>query len=106
MNNSKQPMTLRGQTEAYLYDPRHCSAHVKSRWPFDRTTAVSPKHAEPFHLRMRLQQQRSARDTQPTCQSAGFDFYGRRTPYYIFLPPYHIALPFKLADAGARCGLV
>ena len=45
-------MTLRGQTEARLYDPRDYSAHVRSRWLFDRMTAVSPKHVEPFHLRM------------------------------------------------------
>ncbi|KAF2678335.1 hypothetical protein K458DRAFT_423273 [Lentithecium fluviatile CBS 122367] len=32
-------MTLKGQTEAHLYRPRDCSAYVRSRWLFDRTTA-------------------------------------------------------------------
>ncbi|PVH90828.1 hypothetical protein DM02DRAFT_620832 [Periconia macrospinosa] len=41
--------------KAPLFDPRDCSAHVRSRWLFDRTTAVSRKHARTFHLHMRLQ---------------------------------------------------
>jgi hypothetical protein len=46
MNNPKLLTTLTGRTEAPLYGPRDCSAHVRSRWPFDRTTAVSPNHAD------------------------------------------------------------
>ena len=68
-----------------MSNPKDCSAHVRSRWLFDRTTAVSPKHAEPFRFRMCLQRWRSASDAQPTCQSAGFNFQGHRTLSYI--PP-------------------
>ncbi|KAF2470777.1 uncharacterized protein BDR25DRAFT_32412 [Lindgomyces ingoldianus] len=64
---SKRLITLRGQTGARLYRPRDYSAHVRSRWSFDHTTAVSPKHGEPFHLRMCLQQRPSASATRPTC---------------------------------------
>jgi hypothetical protein len=77
LNNPNLLTTLTGRTEAHLYVPRDCSAHVRSRWLFDRTTAVSPKHAGPFHLRMRLQRRRFASDAQPTCRSAGFDSQGR-----------------------------
>ena len=77
MNNPKLPMTLRAQTGARLYGPRLCIACVRSRWSFGRTTVVSPKHAGPFHLRVRLQRRRCASDAQPTCRSAGFDFQGR-----------------------------
>ncbi|KAH9862712.1 hypothetical protein J1614_010805 [Plenodomus biglobosus] len=37
------------RTEAHLYGPTDCSAYVQSRWSVNRTTTVSPKHAEPFH---------------------------------------------------------
>lgn len=66
-SNPKLRMTLKGQTEAHLYGPRDGSAHVRSRWLFDRTTAMPPKHVGPFHLRMCLQRWRSASDTQPPC---------------------------------------
>jgi hypothetical protein len=36
-------MTLKDQTEAHLYGPGDCSAHVWSRRLFDRTTAASPQ---------------------------------------------------------------
>lgn len=70
MNNPKLPVTLRAQTGAPLYGHRDCSTHVRSRWSFDRTTAVLPKHAGPFYLRVRLERRRCAGDAQPTCQSA------------------------------------
>jgi hypothetical protein len=57
-------MTVRGRTEAHLYRPKDCSAHVCSRQLFDRTMAVPPEHAGPFHLRMRLQRRRSASNAQ------------------------------------------
>ena len=40
MNNPKLLTTLKGRIGASLYGPRDCSAHVKSRWLFGRTTAV------------------------------------------------------------------
>jgi hypothetical protein len=49
MNNPKlltTLTTLTSRTEAPLYDSRDCSAHVRTRWPFDRTTAVSPNYAD------------------------------------------------------------
>jgi hypothetical protein len=93
LNNPKLLTTLTGRTEAHLYGPRDCSAHVRSRWLFDRTTAVSPKHAGPFHLRMRLQRRRFASDAQPTCRSAGFAFHGRRTRSHL-VPSYLIVFSF------------
>ncbi|KAF2180980.1 hypothetical protein K469DRAFT_714196 [Zopfia rhizophila CBS 207.26] len=72
MNNPKLLTALRGPMEAPLHGPNDCSADTRSRRLSDRATAVSPKHAEPFHLR-------SASNTQRTCRSAGFDFQARRT---------------------------
>ena len=46
MNNPKLLTTLGAQTGARLYGSRDYSAHVRSRWPFDRTTAVSQNHAD------------------------------------------------------------
>ncbi|ORX96686.1 hypothetical protein BCR34DRAFT_179234 [Clohesyomyces aquaticus] len=74
MNNPKLLTTLPGRTEAHLYGPRDCSVHVCSGWSFDRTTAVSPEHAGPSHLRMCLQRWRAACGTKPTRRGAGFDF--------------------------------
>ncbi|KAF2176923.1 hypothetical protein K469DRAFT_721186, partial [Zopfia rhizophila CBS 207.26] len=69
-------MTLRGQTEAHLYDTKDYNAHVRSHLLYDRATAVSPIHVEPFHLRRSLQRRGSASNTKPTRRSAGFDFHG------------------------------
>ena len=57
-------MTVRGRTKAPLYGSRHYSTYVMSRWLFDRTTAVSPEHARPFHLHVRLQRERFASNVQ------------------------------------------
>ena len=106
LNNSKLLTTLTGRTEAHLYGPRDCSAHVRSRWSFDRTTAVSPKHARPFHLRMRLQRRRLASDAQPTCRSAGFDFQGRLHSTVSCTSPIS-SYPLQRAETRSRllCGL-
>lgn len=40
-------ITLRDRTEAPLYGPSYCSAHVRSRSLYDCTTAVSPRYADP-----------------------------------------------------------
>ena len=74
---------------AHLYDTDDCSAYVRSRWLLDRTTAVSPKHAEPFHVCMCLQRWRSAGDIPPTYRSAGFQF---RTQH-CFIPLLSHSIP-------------
>lgn len=96
---------FRGQTEAHLYGPRDCSARVRSRWLFDRMTAVSRRHAQPFHLCMYLRRWRSASDTEPTRRSAGFDFHGRRTlSDLIPLLSYRIAFNELRLDLGCLLG--
>lgn len=50
------------------------------------------RSTESFQLRMRLQQQRSASDTQPTCRSAGFE--GRPLHPILYLS-YLIVFPFN-----------
>jgi hypothetical protein len=62
-------MTLRSQPGARLYGPRDCSAHVRSRWSYNHTTAISPKHTRPFHLRMRLQRRRFASNAYPLAEA-------------------------------------
>jgi len=47
-------MALRGQTWALLHNSKDCSAHVRSCSLYGCATAVSPKHAEPFYLRVCL----------------------------------------------------
>jgi hypothetical protein len=98
---SKTPHDPQRQTEAHLYGPSDCSAYVRSRWLFDRTTAVPPKHVEPFRLRICLKRWRSASDTQPPCRVEGFDFYGRRTLSYLisFLSP---RIPFQQPETSSR----
>ena len=99
MNNPKLLVTLRAQTGAPLYGPRDCSAHVRGRWSFDRTAAVSPKHAGLSHLRVRLQRRRCASDAQPTCQSAA-----RILPYPVPLLSHRV--PFNEPRLDLGCCLV
>ena len=72
----------------------HCHSPAPPYYPFvylndlnsyvyDSATAVSPKYAKPFYLRMYLQRRRSASDTQHPCRNASFDFQNRPTLCYL-----------------------
>ncbi|KAF2813541.1 uncharacterized protein BDZ99DRAFT_460771 [Mytilinidion resinicola] len=99
--NSSSPSEVKSKQ---LYGSRDCSIHVRSRSLYNRVTAVSLKHAEPFHLRICLQRRRSASDTQPTRQSAGIDFQGH--PIYLILyPSYLMVFPFNKLRLALSCCL-
>ena len=70
---SKLPITLRDQAEAPHHAPNDCSAHARSHSLYDRTTAVSPRYAKPFHLCTCLQQRRSSSNTHSACRSLDSD---------------------------------
>jgi hypothetical protein len=107
MNNPKLLTTLRGRTEAPLDGPKDFSAHVRSRWSFDRTTAVSPKHAEPFRLRMRLQRRRFASSARLNPFAEAQASIARAAALYLILyPPHHIVFPFNEPRLELGCCLV
>ena len=86
----------RGQTEALPYDPRDCSAHVRGRSSFDRTTAVSPRHAEPLHLHVRLQRQRLASNARwNPLSEAQASISWTAAPYPIYTLPVALCFPPK-----------
>ncbi|KAF2678333.1 hypothetical protein K458DRAFT_140691 [Lentithecium fluviatile CBS 122367] len=101
-------MTVGGRTKAHLHDPKDCGAHGKSRWSFDRTTAISPKHEEPFHLRMRLQRRRFASNARLNPLAEAQASISRPAALYLGLyPSRHIVFPFneprpELAAAWSR----
>ncbi|PVH99617.1 hypothetical protein DM02DRAFT_614947 [Periconia macrospinosa] len=96
MSNPKLPVTLRAQTGARLYGPIDCSAHVRSRWSFDRTTAVSPKYAELFHLRTGLERRRFASNTQLNPLAEAQASISRPAVLHLSLyTSHHIVFPFN-----------
>ncbi|OAF98753.1 uncharacterized protein CC84DRAFT_1210623 [Paraphaeosphaeria sporulosa] len=98
--HSKTPHDPQGRTGAPLYGPRDCSAHVKSRWSFGRTTAVSPKY-------MRLQRRRFASSARLNPRAEVQASISRAAALYLSLyPSYHIVFPFnEPARARLRLGL-
>ena len=96
MNNPKLLMTVRGRTKAPLYGSRHYSTYVMSRWLFDRTTAVSPEHARPFHLHVRLQRQRLASNARwNPLSEAQASISCTAAPYPIYTLPVALCFPPK-----------
>ena len=86
----------RGQTEALLYGPRDCSAHARSRSSFDRTAAVSPRHAEPLHLHVRLKKQRLASNARwNPLSEAQASISWTAAPYPIYTLPVALYFPPK-----------
>ena len=95
MNNPKLT-DARGRTEVLLYDTRDCSAHARSRWLFDRTTAVSPRHAEPLRLHVRLQRQRLASNARwNPLSEAQTSISWTAAPYPIYTLPVALYFPPK-----------
>ncbi|KAF2470571.1 uncharacterized protein BDR25DRAFT_30951 [Lindgomyces ingoldianus] len=95
-------MTVGGRTEAHLYGPGDCSTHVRSRWLFGSTTSISPRHVEPFHLRVCLQRRRFASNARlnPLAEAPA-------ARYFNLYPSHHIVFPFneprlELAAAWSR----
>ena len=101
-------MTVGGRTETHLYSPRDCGACVRSRWLYDRTAAVPPKHAEPFHLRTRLQPRRFASNARLNPLAEAQASNSRAAALYLSLYPSHrIVFPsnetrLELAAAWSR----
>ena len=88
--------TTRGRNEAPFCDTRDCSAHAKSRWLFDRTIAVSTKHAEPLHPHVRLQRQRLASNARWNPLSEAQASISRTAaPYSIYILPVALYFPPK-----------
>ena len=86
----------RGQTEALPYGPRDCSAHVRGRSSFDRTTTVSPRHAEPLRLHVRLQRQRLASNARwNPLSEAQASISWTAAPYPIYTLPVALCFPPK-----------
>lgn len=102
--DSPKLTTVRDRTEALLYDPRDRSAHARSRWLLDRTTAVSPKRVKLSHLRMRLQRQHFARSTRSDPLAETQASISGAVTFCLILRPSNICLPSrepKLALAAA-----
>ena len=86
----------RGQTETLPYGPRDCSAHVRGRSSFDRTTTVSPRHAAPLRLHVRLQRQRLASNARWNPLSEAQASISRTAaPYPIYTLPVALYVPPK-----------
>jgi hypothetical protein len=98
MNNLELTVT-RGRTEPLFYGPRDCRAHIRGRSSFDRTTAVSPRHAEPLHPHVRLQRQRLASNARWNALSEAQASISRTAaPYPIYTLP--VALYFLPKSQG------
>jgi hypothetical protein len=101
-------MTLRGRTKALLHGPNDCSVRIRGRLLSDRITAVSPKHAGPFRLRMCSQRQRFARNARLNLLAEAQASNSRAATLYLSLyPSYYIVFPsnelrLELAAAWSR----
>ena len=96
MKNPKLLTILTGQTEAPLYGSRDCSAHVRGRSSFDRTTTVSPRHAEPLRLHVRLQRQRLASNARwNPLSEAQASISCTAAPYPTYTLPVALCFPPK-----------
>jgi hypothetical protein len=94
MNKPRLLTTLRGRTEAPLHAPNDCSTRARGRLLIDHTTAVSPKHAGPFRLRLRSQRRRFASNARLNPPAEAQASNSRAAALYLSLyPSYHIVFP-------------
>jgi hypothetical protein len=98
MNNPELLTTSQVELKHTSTAPEITVLHVCSRWLFDCTTAVSPEHAGPSHLRMCLQRWHTVCGSKPTRRGAGNDFECR--------PPLYLTICIPLQRAGTRSRLL